>query len=342
MNARTLLFPAITFLLTAFTISTAQAQRADHHLHIRSEAGTDALLKVLKEVKGQTGVKVQPSIDADDVIALLDSTGTQKATLHSTAYFFAMPEMNFANEQTKLRRENEYVASQAAQYPNRLVAFCGVNPLSEYAMEEIMWCGSDGRFAGLKLHLANSKVDLRNPNHVQRLAKVFEAASRHELAIVIHLWTRNPDYGSKDVNAFADNILPQARNVPVQVAHLGGPGTFSEVTSRVAETFSELAATNKPLYENLYFDLAAVPMNPQRATSEKQRNRINALNNKLAELIKKLGPGQVLWGTDWIAGPASVYQGKLNALSLPDSLRKKIDVNTAPYFQEERTNMSSH
>lgn len=307
--------------------------KADHHIHIRSETGTKALVKVLEKVRNQSGVKLKSSVGAEEIITMLDSAGTQKGTLLSTAYFFGMPEVDFTNEQTKVRRENEYVASQAERYPRRLSAFCAVNPLAEYAISEIKWCGRDGRFDGLKLHFANSDVDLRKEEHVKKLASVFDVANEHSLAIVVHLWTRNPDYGKKDIEIFVDEILPKAPGVTVQIAHFGGPGNFSPVTNEVGKAFAKALENEASNTDSLYFDLAAVPQNPARASTRKEREKNRLANQQLAERIKQIGAENILWGTDWIAGPLPVYLGKLKSMPLNNQIWQKINSNVAPYLQ---------
>lgn len=311
----------------------AQPPEADHHIHIRSEEGTAAFTRILEKVKGRKGIELRPAVGAEYVTSLMDSAETRKATLLSTAYFFGMPEINFKNERDLVRRENEFVARQAAQNPDRLAAFCAVNPLRDYAPDEIRWCGNDGRFSGLKLHLANSDVDLRNKEHVARLADVFESANKHGLAIVIHLWTRHPDYGAKDVEIFMNRILPHAPDVPVQVAHLGGPGQFSPLTNEVARAFASEIDDPEKRYDNLYFDLAAVPLNPENAGNQSERRKIVKRNQMLADRIRDLGSDRVLWGTDWVAGPPAVYLSKLSPVPLPAELWKTLHDNQAPYLR---------
>ncbi|MDZ7720643.1 MAG: amidohydrolase family protein [Balneolaceae bacterium] len=329
---RILLLLISALLFSPFFTLIAQPPTVDHHLHIRSEDGTQALVRILDEVQGQQGVKLQPSVEAGDVVALLDSTGTEKAVLLSTAYFFAMPDLEFENERERLRRENEYVAEQAGHNPDRLIPFCAVNPLSEYALEEITWCGEDERFAGLKLHLANSDLDFRNEQHVKALQEVFKRAGELDLALIVHLWTRHPDFGAKDTEIFIQEILPEAGDVTVQIAHLGGPGTYSEVTREVAGTFSKAIQNGEVNGSNLYFDLAEVPERPERASDEQERQRREQANRELADLIRELGTDRVLWGTDWIAGPPQVYMSKLQ-WRLPDDLWDAIRENKAPYLR---------
>ena len=65
---------------------------------------------------------------------------------------------------TRSRRRTTGPARRWRGIPDRLVAFCSVNPLKDYALEEIARCGRDPRLsAGLKLHFGNSDVNLTDP-----------------------------------------------------------------------------------------------------------------------------------------------------------------------------------
>jgi predicted TIM-barrel fold metal-dependent hydrolase len=328
-------FWTLIFTLLFLPILTLNAQPplVDHHVHIRSDDGTDALIRILDEVEGQGDITLQPSVEGKDIIALLDFTGTEKAVLLSVAYFFAMPDLEFENEQQRVRSENNYVAEQAEVNPNRLIPFCSVNPLSDYAIDDITWCGKDGRFAGLKLQLANSDVNLRNKQHVEKLKNVFKRAGELDLAIIVHLWTRHPEFGSVDTEIFIREILPESQNTTVQIAHLGGPGTYSEVTREVANRFLEFINSNSSISDNLYFDLAEVPLRPERASNDEERQKREQANLELANLIRELGTERILWGTDWIAGPPEVYTSILQ-WRLPEDLWLEIRSNTAPYINK--------
>lgn len=332
-----MLFIIATFLLTGTGISqssdTATIPAADHHVHVRSEAGTGALIKIMKKVKQQKGVEISDSAGADKVIALLDSSGTEKATLLSTAYFFSMPEVDFKDEATRVRQENEYVARQAAKYPDRLTAFCGLNPLSAYALKEIERCAEYNSVSGIKLHLANSDVELRNEEHRKKLARVFEAADSQGLAIIIHLWTRNPNYGRKDVNFFIDDILSRAPHVPVQIAHMAGPGPFNKATDRASAAFADAIAEDHPSMDKVWFDLAAVPAYTSGAKSKEEQEKIRETNRKIEQRIRQLGTDRILWGTDWIAGPTERYARRVQNIPLSDKMIEALSSNLAPYLQ---------
>ena len=95
------------------------------------------------------------------------------------------------DEYAKVRAENDWTAAQAAAHPDRLVAFCGVNPLKDYALEEIDRCAKDPYLRmGLKLHFGNSDVQLDVPEQVAQLKRVFAAANAHRMSIVVHMRAR--------------------------------------------------------------------------------------------------------------------------------------------------------
>jgi Predicted metal-dependent hydrolase of the TIM-barrel fold len=124
-------------VLAACSASGQGAPVADHHQHLFSPAMV-ALL--------DTTHAMQP-ITARDVIALLDSAGIRQAALLSVAYIYGSPKRSVPDEYAKVRAENDWNAAQAAEYPDRLRAFCSFNPLKEYALDEIARCARDPRLA---------------------------------------------------------------------------------------------------------------------------------------------------------------------------------------------------
>src|SRR5438477_3150820 len=129
-------------------------------------------------------------ITAADLIALLDAAGIRRAVVLSQAYSFGNPNRTppVQNERARVIEENDWTSHQVAQFPDRLVGFCGVNPLKDYALEEIARCANDPHLrSGLKLHFGNSDVDVENPEHADRLRAAFRSANDHRMAIIVHL-----------------------------------------------------------------------------------------------------------------------------------------------------------
>jgi hypothetical protein len=67
-------------------------------------------------------------------------------------------------------------------------------------------------------------VNLDNPGHLARVQRVFRAANEYHMAIVVHMHA-NIDHhrpnGAKEARIFLEQLLPEAPDVVVQIAHLG-------------------------------------------------------------------------------------------------------------------------
>ena len=173
---------------------------------------------------------VQP-ITASDLAALLDAAGIRRALVLSVAYQFGNPNKPLVeDEYVHVKAENDWMSEQVARFPDRLRAFCGVNPLKDYALEELARCAKDPQLhLGLKLHFGNSDVDLNNPRNVEQLSHIFRAANEHAMAIVVHMRpsvTRNRPYGANVARIFLNEVVSAAPDVPIQIAHLAGAGGY--------------------------------------------------------------------------------------------------------------------
>ncbi|MGH8236821.1 MAG: amidohydrolase family protein, partial [Steroidobacteraceae bacterium] len=160
-------------------------------------------------------------LDAQRLVAMLDAAQITRAVVLSVGYWFDSPTRPLVRSAEAMQAENTWTAEQAARFPDRLVAFCSLNPVSDAAAAAMRHCTADKRFKGLKLHLGNSRVDLLNADHVRRTREVFAAANRAGLPIVVHV--RNGDsYGAPHARVLLEQLLPAAPDVPVQIAHLWG------------------------------------------------------------------------------------------------------------------------
>jgi predicted TIM-barrel fold metal-dependent hydrolase len=316
---------ARSLVLTAFMFAgAAQAQTplGDYHQHVFS--AQDIAL-----AGPQSGL--QP-LDAQGVIALLDAAGIRKGTLLSIAYMFGKPGRQLDDEPAKVRAENDWTAAQAARYPERLVAFCSFNPLKDYALQELKRCaGAPGMARGIKLHFGNSDVQLDDPVHVARLREVFAAANAAKLAIVVHMRasiSKGRPYGARQANIFIEQLLPAAPDVAVQVAHFAGSGPgYEDPPAREAmAALAAAVARRDPRTRNLWFDVASIV----------DRDISPALARLVADTIRQVGPGRVLYGTDSAQGgnlrPRESWEA-FRKLPLTDEEFAQIAHNLPPYFQ---------
>jgi uncharacterized protein len=220
-----------------------------------------------------------------------------------------------------VQAENTWTAEQAARFPDRLIAFCSLNPVSDAAAAILRQCAADKRFKGLKLHFGNSRVDLLNADHVRRTREVFAAANRARLPIVVHARTGD-DYGSAQARVLLEQVLPAAPDIPVQIAHLWGGGNFSADALAV---YAEAVAARRPATRHLYFDVtdAALAANtPEMA-------------QVVADRIRQIGLDRILYGSDAAFGthpdPHGSWSAFRKGIPLSEAEFRKIAHNVAPF-----------
>jgi predicted TIM-barrel fold metal-dependent hydrolase len=256
---------------------------------------------------------------AAEYIAELDSVGIRRGVTLSWAYQFGGAFRQVRDEAAKVRAENDWVGRQAARYSDRLVAFCSLNPLRDYALDELALCLRDPRITGLKLHLTTSFVDLRMPAHVERLRAVFQAANRGRAPIVIHLRTMNPEYGRRDAEVFLNDVLASAPDIPVQIAHLAGWGGYGRETEEALSVFAEAFAAGDRRVAHLYFDVSI-------------GNVSTEAGDRLARHLRQIGLDRILFGVDR-ATPIDGVWASLTRLPLDAAELRQIAANLAPYLR---------
>lgn len=322
MHTSVLHLAAAAILLVSGVVHAQSAPAVDYHQHVFSD-------EIVALLGPDAGLKPLP---ARELIPLLDAAGIRKAVLLSTAYMYGSPQRKVDDEYARVRRENDWTAAQAAQFPERLIAFCGVNPLKEYAIDEIRRCaGRPGLKHGIKLHFGNSDVQLDQPAHVARLAEVFAAADRAGMAILVHMRAsiRNKrPYGAAEAQAFLDEILPAAPHVAVQVAHLAGTGPgFEDPPSRaVLATLAAAMERRHPATRNLWFDVASIA----------QDDTTPAAAALLVQRLRQIGLDRVLYGTDAAQGanlaPKEAWAA-FRKLPLTAGEFEQVARNVPPYLQ---------
>jgi predicted TIM-barrel fold metal-dependent hydrolase len=314
----------LTALPAAFAAAPA-APAADHHQHLFSAP-------IIALINPKPGPDALREIPVSELVSLLDSAGIRRAAVMSTAYMYGRPSRVIEDEYAKVKAENDWTAAQVAKYPDRLRAFCGFNPLKDYALAELERCAAHPQLRhGIKMHFGNSDVQLENPAHIARLKEVFRAANRHRMAIAIHLRAsislKRP-YGEAQARALMEHLMPEVPDSMVQVAHLSGagPGYDDPAANEVMRVFAEAAARKEPNTRRLYFDVASIAtpdITPAQA-------------REMVERIRMVGVDKVLYGSD-AATPTNMKPREawaaFRALPLTDAEFKRIAENVAPYLK---------
>ena len=319
----------VTILVAMLVVATiAPAARhapppiADSHQHLFSPDAAELVM-------GKPGA---PSITARDLIALLDAAGIRRALVLSMAYTWGKASRAAVDDEyIHARAENDWTAQQVAAYPDRLRAFCSVNPLKPYGMDELTRCHNDPQLRyGLKLHFGNSDVDLDNKENVAQVRRIFEAANRHRMAIVVDMRTSIDNkrrYGAEQARVFLDELLPAAPDVPVQIAHLVGSGGYDATIAAAAGVFADAAAKRDPRLKHVWYDASAVVRPAMTPDQLKQ----------IAARIRELGVDRVLFGSDASVTPAFYPKAAWEAfqrLPLTEAEFKTIAANVAPYMRD--------
>lgn len=290
---------------------------ADHHQHLFSPRIV-ALINspAIKEVTSTALIKK------------LDESGIRQATVLSTAYMFGRPDRNLADEYTLVRAENNWTAEQVALYPDRLVAFCGINPLRSYALEELARCAAHpGLRLGVKLHFGNGDIQIDDPSHLDMLRKFFKTANHYKMAIIVHAranFGKKRPYGAAQARVFLEELLPLVPDITVQIAHLAGTGpSFEDPPSQDAiAVFAEAIERGDPQTRNLWFDIAsnAHSSNSPEATA------------LMVKRMRQIGMSRLLYGTDSPTNLEEAWEA-FRRLPLTDSEFSQITQNKAPYLR---------
>ena len=317
--------PKLILLLFVFASTAVFAQPtppvADHHQHLFSPTIADL-------------GKIAP-ITAKDVIALLDEAGIKRGVLLSVAYMYGRPGREPQDEYKKVQEENDWVGAQAALYPKRLIAFCGFNPLKDYALTELERCAKNPNTRrGIKMHFGNSDVQMENPEHIEKLKTVFRAANAHRMAIVVHMRASislDRPYGAEQARAFLEQLLPLATNIPVQIAHLGGsgPGFNDPKADAFMDALIEALQNQKSKIQNrknLWFDVTT----SAHPTNSPERSGL------LLKRVRQIGVNRILYGSDAALGgnlkPRESW-AEFSKIGLTNGELKTVANNDPAYFK---------
>lgn len=306
------------------------AVAADHHIHVQSRELLEnaTRLAALLPPEFQQSMDQLPVIDAAAIIAELDAANIDHAAVLSGAYIMDMAEARDSwPEATRIalvQAENNFAAAEVSRYPERLRLFCGVNPLSDFSLDEITRCRDELGATGLKLHFASADVDLRDTAHLAQLAAFLRHAADLGLPVQVHMANRAADFGPRDVDNFIDHVVADIPELDLYLLHMAGWGSADlNQHSALQVWIDALNGGRLSGRENIYFEISVSYTRRQG-------------NERLAEQIEAIGADRVLFGSDWPAflRPAYASANFWTHVPLEESVIADILNNRAPYFDE--------
>ena len=281
--------PAIALLAACATATSfaQQTPRVDYHQHLVSPAFQP--------------IAQAPVRDAKALLAELDAAGIDKAVVLSVGYSFGDERKNLADPDRLTREENDWTSAQVAAAGGRLIGFCSANPLRLVALEELERCLALPGMRGVKLHLGNAGISLRDSAHAARIVEVFMLAERKRAAVLVHMRARGGlNYGAEDARLFLSRLATVAPSIEIVVAHLGGAGPgYPAQADEVMAVFGAAAERNDPLMRNIYFDVATA------VTAETTPEQLALV----ATRVRQVGADRVLYGSDLSPPGGSIRSG---------------------------------
>jgi predicted TIM-barrel fold metal-dependent hydrolase len=282
-----LLLPACATRPAAAPVPPRAAPLVDYHQHLVSPAFAPI-------------VKL-PERDGAALVRELDAAGVERAVVLSVGYSFADERKGLSDPDRLTREQNDWTSAEVTKNAPRLLGFCSANPLRPVALQELERCLGLPGMIGIKLHLGNSGISLRDPSHLTRVQQLFALAQRLRAPVLMHMRARGgANYGAEDAQIFLDELVPMAPDIEIVVAHLGhtGPG-YAPQADEVMAVFAAAAGRKDPRMRNLYFDVAT------NVTDD----ITTADAGTVAKRIRQVGPSRVLYGSDLNPPGGSISQG---------------------------------
>ena len=278
----------------------ADGAALDVHTHVASPALTE-LFSVF------AGEDLVPAT-ADDLIARLDEGNVRRAVILSLGYLGAPVGWT---DPANMVAENDFVAAEVARHPDRLLGFCGINPVGEGAADEIDRCLGLPGMVGVKLHLEGSGVNLTDPAHVAGLGAAFDRVAERDAPVLMHVADERGYSLDNQRFAALSEILLAHPTVRVAHAHCA-----NWIDDHGIETWLRLPRSGyNP--ETSYVDVSAC----LRFYSDAPLSH----RELLVWRLRKWGIGHVLFGSDYFAADGATPREALETLTLYPFTQEELD-----------------
>lgn len=293
-------FPIILLLLSFFCckaketrdINSATAKASfDSHVHIMSP-DLISYWKSLGIPFSQTDA-IYANIDT-----IMEKNNADYVNLIGMGYVFTSHEYYEGEDrQEKMQSENNYLFESAQKYPKRITPYFAIDPLQDFAVEEMERCYGMFSKCGVKLHFNASQVYLTEPVHLEKVTRVFKKSAEYDLPILLHFDNWHPKFGKRDLGIMMDTLLKDIPPVTLQIAHFGTSGGFNEKTKAFIDAYLELKNDDRiPEGHEIIFDISAVAL-------DKDSEGVEALTDEGFETLKvyidKIGIENIVFGTDY-------------------------------------------
>jgi len=308
------------FLCLNIVIGQAQIdslQIVDYHVHIfSSELISNLTAREFDfERSGFQAIK-EPNKYAD-VSEISKDNGYAKMILISTGYAYENLDGKLL-ERKFVQKENNLLADLVKTNPDKLIGFYGIDPLKDYAIEEIKRCDEELELEGIKLHLQSSNLNLKDSIQLTKLKEVFQLADQRKIPLLIHNNAWDKSIGKEYFEIFKREFLDDCESLTIIFAHGGGGGGFFQFGYDFLESFSEYFQKDESSNKHeIYFELSGVVKLRKFPGSK--------TNAELTEIMEVIGFDKFLFGSDYPVRNTPTYFNEVSKLlDIPFDEFKKI------------------
>lgn len=291
----------------------------DYHVHIFSPELINNLsiqgfdfqksrFQIIKDKKGYSNIS--------EIIR--DNQGA-KMVLISVGYAYENMEGDLSKKEF-VKRENNLLSEVVKTNSDILIGFYGINPLEDFAIEEIKRCDEELKLDGLKLHLQSCNLNLKDSIQLSKLQKVIELADKREIPLLIHNNAWDKSFGKEYFQIFKKEILDKNDSLTIIFAHAGDGGGFYQFGYDFLNEFIfYFREENKKGNHKIYFELSSVAK-----VIKYPKSRTDA---EFLEIMKKIGYDKFIFGSDYPVRNSPTYLNEFfNLLNIEiDELRKIVE-----------------
>jgi predicted TIM-barrel fold metal-dependent hydrolase len=269
-----------------FWFATCQADVVDSHFHMVSPEGVPKMGFFTAPVDGKLAVEKLEEAGIDRVVGL------------SAAYLL--------NTEEDARYENNFVHTEAQNYPGKIIPFCSVRVGAEWAIREMKRCKNVLNVAGLKLHLAANQISLLNPEQRKLVSEIFQQANFLQLPILI-------DFNKWDTNEFVELYRLMFKNTNTKFILAHSLFTNYRSLALLVAAYKE----NPSLSQNIFVDVSATLIFFSQSPEEEM----------FLWYLRQLGLNKVFFGSDFPVFSPRETINALKSLQISESEYKGIAGN---------------
>ncbi len=240
----------------------------DVHTHIFPEEinnNREAFFKGENEFKSIYENSNAKMITADELVKQMDENGID----YSVVFGFPWNNIEFA------KINNDYIIESVKKYPNRLIGFCCLNPISKGAIYEIERCFNNGLKGVGEIAFYLNDIDMKTTEKLKDTMEICQQRNfpfmLHTNEPVGHIYPGKADMKLKNIY----NFIKKYPDNKIILAHLGGGIFFYKIMKKEVDE----------VLKNVYYDTAAVPF--------LYKNEI------YYEALKFAGNDKILFGSDY-------------------------------------------